>query len=96
MNRHSLCLVISAAALAGFLGTARAELNESPAVQPPVSPAVQPSVKADRPVPLPRPHPVVASRRASPDQSAAAVAPQPQPICAWVACDQYLIVGIGF
>jgi hypothetical protein len=89
MNRYSLCLAISAAALAGFLGTARAELNESPAVQPPV--------KADRPVPLPRPHPVVASRRASPDQSAAAVTPpQPQPICAWVACDQYLIVGIGF
>jgi hypothetical protein len=90
-HRYALCVTISAAVLAGIAGAARAEVNEATA------PAQQ-AVKSERtaPVPIPRPHPLAASRRSLTDQSAAAVTPLPQPSCEWFACAQYVIVGIGF
>jgi hypothetical protein len=88
MKHYALGLAIACAVLAGFAGAARAQLNESPML------STQSPGKADRLVPMPRPQPPIASRRI-PEQMAR-TASQLQPICGWLTCSQYLIVGIGF
>jgi hypothetical protein len=87
MNRNLLHLAISAALLAGFAATARAEINES---------SLSSQAKADRPATVSRPsHAAVANRRVLAVRTASAL-PQSEPICGWFSCDQYMVVGIGF
>jgi hypothetical protein len=89
MNRHSLHLFICAALLAGFAGTARAELNESALPN-------QAQAKVNRPATVARAgHSAFASRRVLAERTTTPL-PQSEPVCGWFSCDQYLVVGIGF
>jgi hypothetical protein len=95
MDYHSRVLVMFAALLvgmAGLAGVARAEIIE------PDLP-IQQTIKAYQPLPTPRPRPhPISVHRLLPERAvtAAMSSPQPVPHCAWFACNQYVIVGIGF
>jgi hypothetical protein len=100
MNRHSLYVLVSAAILSGLIGTARAELNDSP-----LPSQAQAKVEQPAPAPAARSHHATATRRAAAERPRlATMSERPrlatismlQPACASFACDQYLIVGIGF
>jgi hypothetical protein len=102
-SRNLVLLTALLAGIAGLSGIARAELIE-PAVPN------QPSIKADQPLPLPRPMPQANAQQAIAPQATAIHRPSPvrpvaailpprpqQPHCAWFGCGgQYIIVGIGF
>jgi hypothetical protein len=88
MSHYTFCLVAcSFAALIGFADASRAQSPDAPL-------SARSGPKVDQPLPGLRPRPIVASRPGA--EQTVQPAPMLQPTCDWLACGQYVIVGIGF